>query len=350
MANPQSIIGYLQDNFGQVGRLSANGQEFVMPSILVPNDYKKHFSINVDTGLWQDFKTGERGNFAKFLTIAENITYAKAKEKVFLMEFLGEQPRSYLPKRLEPKEHDLGSLIPVNISSYDSSNALVKKAWVMLFERKLFNTEEWEEDPFYVCTEGVFKDRLIIPYKNDNGRMFYFQARSMVGGRNPKYLNPGSGAESNRKILHRDAHPDTAVPLSLGMSPSHILYPYEEDADYLVICEGVLDVISLRLQGINSTCTCGSSVSRTQADLLAGFEGKIILGYDNDKAGSRGIEKFEKLRKLLLMPEFHVCSPPPGTKDWNEAYMKDHDLSKWFAENTQRYDYDYVMNRSLNSL
>lgn len=321
-----------------------------MPSIIVPNDYKKHFSINVDTGLWQDFKTGDRGNFAKFLTIVENITYMKAKEKIFLMEFLEDEVKrsnNPRPSQLgEPEKPDLGSLIPVNISSYDSPNELVRKAWVMLFERKLFNTDEWEEEPFYICTEGTFKDRLIIPYKNDHGRMFYFQARSLPYGPHPRYLNP----KVTKNKIQKNTHPDTAAAMERHVKPSHILYPYDGDADYLVICEGVLDVISLRLLGINSTCTCGSSVSRVQADLLAGFEGKIILGYDNDTAGGRGIEKFETLRKDLLMPEFHVCSPPPGTKDWNEAYMKDYDLSKWFDENTHKYDYDYVMNKSLNSL
>mgnify|MGYP003662571095 CR=1 FL=1 len=87
MVKPHYIIEYLTQNFGQVGRLSPSGREFVMPSVLVDNDYKCHLSINVDTGLWQDFKTGEAGNFAKLLTIVENIGYEKAKEKIFLMEF-----------------------------------------------------------------------------------------------------------------------------------------------------------------------------------------------------------------------------------------------------------------------
>ena len=80
MDKPRNNIEYLLENFNQVGRLSANGREFVMPSIFVLNDYKCHFSINVDSGLWQDFKTGETGNFAKFLTIVENISYERAKE------------------------------------------------------------------------------------------------------------------------------------------------------------------------------------------------------------------------------------------------------------------------------
>jgi len=325
MINPQSIIGYLQENFGQVGRLTANNREFVMPSILVPNDYKKHFSINVDTGLWQDFKSGETGNFTKFLTIVEGITYTKAKEKVFLMEFLddSETPKEDTPEEVEQSE--LTSLLPVNLLSCDSKNDLVREAWIILFERKLFNTEDFEENPFYVCTEGKCSGRLIIPYIYNN-KLFYFQARALLG-QTPKYLNPSGN----------------------WPKPSDLLYPHEEEGS-LVICEGPLDAISLKLQGINATCTMGSSISDTQADFLNDFKGKIILGYDNDAAGQRGIKKFEKLRKEKIMPEFYVCTPPPNVKDWNDAHVKNYDLKTWVEDNTKLYDYDYVINSDLNSL
>jgi len=325
MVKPHYIIEYLTQNFGQVGRLSASGREFIMPSILVSSDYKCHFSINIDTGLWQDFKTGEVGNFAKFLTIVENITYERAKEKIFLLEFEGGEELSVVPPG--PTEEEFPEhLVPVNVDSHSSEDTTLKRAWVLLYERHLFNLDRFEDEPYYIATEGKYKDRLIVPFKNENNDIFYFQARAL-NNQTPKYLNPMG-----------------------GVKPSDILYPFDEEQEYVVVCEGPLDAISLQLEGVNATCTMGCVVSETQADILRDFGGKIILGYDNDKAGIRGIEKFEKLRKCKIMPEFYVIPLPSNCKDWNNAKIQQVNLSEWVTENTAKYDYTYKVINGLNLL
>jgi hypothetical protein len=290
----------------------------------VGNDYKCHLSVNVDTGLWQDFKTGEVGNFAKLLTVVEGISYEKAKEKIFLLEFEDNGSSSIPTPATEEDFPD--HLIPVNVNSHSSEDDTAKKAWVLLFERHLFNLDNFEEEPYYVATEGKYKDRLIVPFKNENKDIFYFQARAL-NNQTPKYLNPLG-----------------------GIKPSDILYPFDESQDYVVVCEGPLDAISLQLDGVNATCTMGCVVSETQADILRDFGGKIILGYDNDEAGTRGIEKFEKLRKCKIMQEFHVTSLPPKCKDWNDAKIQKVHLSEWITDNTEKYDYTYKMLNGLSLL
>lgn len=323
MVKPHYIIEYLTQNFGLVGRLSSSGREFVMPSVLVDNDYKCHLSINVDTGLWQDFKTGDVGNFAKLLTIVENIGYEKAKEKIFLLEF-EDKATAFHPAPTEEEFPD--HLVPVNVNSHSSEDDTTRKAWVLLYERHLFNLNSFEEEPYYVATEGKYKDRLIVPFKNENNDIFYFQARAL-NNQTPKYLNPIG-----------------------GIKPSDILYPFDESQEYVVVCEGPLDAISLQLEGVNATCTMGCVVSDTQADILRDFGGKIILGYDNDMAGTRGIEKFEKLRKCKIMPKFYVTSLPPNCKDWNDAKIQQVALSEWITDNTEKYDYTYKVLNGLSSL
>ena len=63
--NPQYIRDYITEKFSRDGKLSASSREFIMASPYVENDWKRHFSINLDSGLWQCFKTGEKGNFVK---------------------------------------------------------------------------------------------------------------------------------------------------------------------------------------------------------------------------------------------------------------------------------------------
>ena len=292
------------------------------------NDWKKHMSVNVDSGLWQCFKTGRSGNFTRLYAEAEGIPYFRAQRDLMIknFEFLGEE----VPELDRPEtklELDTSKLIPINLDSVDSENKKVVDAWNFLFSRALFNLNEEEDAPFYLCLEGKFSDRIIIPFEAD-GVVFYFQARALYD-QTPKYLNPST---------------------EIAPKPSDILYPYDENEDYLVVCEGPLDALSLQRKGINATATIGSSVSPRQAEILSTFQGKIILGYDNDEAGQRGIEKFDKTRKEMRMTGFEVCPPPSGYKDWNEAHIAGEDMFSWIMDKSQVYDFDYKSSNLLNLL
>ena len=299
-----------------------------MQSLFVDNDWKKHMSVNIDSGLWQCFKTGRSGNFISLYAQAEGVAYFKAQRDLIIknFEFLGEE----VPELVRPEkelELDTSKLIPINLDSVDSDNKKEVDAWNFLFSRALFNLNEEEDAPFYLCVEGRFADRIIIPFKTD-GVVFYFQARALYD-QTPKYLNPST---------------------EIAPKPSDILYPYDEDEDYLVVCEGPLDALALQRRGINATATIGSSVSPRQAEILSSFRGKIILGYDNDEAGQRGIEKFDRTRKEMRMTGFEVCPPPSGYKDWNEAHIAGEDLFSWIMDKSQSYDFDYKSASMLNSL
>ena len=111
-----------------------------------------------------------------------------------------------------------------------------------------------------------------------------------------------------------------------------------------------MDAISLQLQGVNATATIGSSVSGRQAEIFSTFSGRIILGYDNDKAGQRGIEKFDLLRKQRRMENFYVCPPPFDCKDWNQAHVSGKNLKDWILDNQAVYDFDYKMKKSIKLL
>ena len=299
-----------------------------MESLFVNNDWKKHMSVNVDSGMWQCFKTGRSGNFTRLYAEAEGVPYFRAQRDLIIknFEFLGEE----VPELDRPEnklELDTSKLIPINLESGNSDDKTELDAWSFLFGRALFNLNEEEDAPFYLCTEGRFKDRIIIPFKSED-TVFYFQARALYD-LSPKYLNPST---------------------DIAPKPSDILYPYDEEEDYVVVCEGPLDALSLQRKGINATATIGSSVSPRQAEILSTFGGKIILGYDNDEAGQRGIDKFDRTRKEMRMTGFEVCPPPSGYKDWNEAHIAGEDLFSWIMEKTQPYDFDYKAVNQLNLL
>jgi hypothetical protein len=326
---PQFIREYLTEKFGTIGRLSSTGTEFIMESLFVKNDWKKHMSVNVDSGLWQCFKTGKKGNFISLYAQAENIGYFRAQRNLILRNFgnIQEEHIQEIDRTSQVPKLQEETLTPINIESCYSDDPAVVEAWNYLFARRLFNENKEEPAPFYLCREGKYKDRVIIPFKND-GYIYYFQGRAL-GDQTPKYLNPSREE---------------------GPKASDILYPYDEDADILVVCEGPLDARSLQLQGVNATATMGSNISHSQAEILSLFPGKIIMGYDNDDAGRFGISKFDTLRKEMRMEEFYVCPPPSKYKDWNQAHVKSESLNTWITENSRLYSYEYKIFSDLSLL
>ena len=311
--------------------MSSGESELIVPSVYISDDYKRHMSINLDTGLWQCFKSGNKGNFTQLYAYMEGISYNQAEADILFKEFDGQiesithpRPTMGIITPLATRLSEL-HLKSITVEDYESEDRLVQHAWTFLYERKLFDLER-NNRTYYVSTKGRYAGRLIIPFV-ENSEIFYFQARAL-GEETPKYLNPS------------DDWP----------RPSHILYPFDEEADQLVICEGPLDAISLQIQGVNATCTMGCSVSELQVEALKDFDGKIIIGYDNDDAGKRGVGKFDYLRRLKRMADLYICHPPSEDKDWNDAHMRGQDLSAFVDDHTKKYDYDYLMNHLLTTL
>jgi len=249
-------------------------------------------SINLDSGLWQCFKSGERGNFLHLYARLENITYKDAYKRFLVEEFFSEPTEPVLPDdSVERLPEDFSQAYSrVDISSFNEVNSA---ASLFIIDRRISQYGD-----FYYTAEGPYRNRLIIPY--DNGRnVYYFQARSLFG-QEPKYLN------------------------FKGIKSSSILFPFKYDSnDPLYICEGAIDAISLQLAGFNATTTISCHVSKSQLEQLKYYQGKIVVAYDNDKAGSVGLRNFEILRRHMRMQSIYYCFPPNKYKDWNEAWVVD---------------------------
>jgi len=326
---PQFIKEYITRNFGDKGRLSSNGEEFIMESVFVKNDWKKHMSVNIFSGLWQCFKTGRTGNFTRLYSEVEELPYFRAQRDLMIknFEFLGQEPPQEF-KKVQQLELDTSKLLPINIETGYSDDPKLLNAWKQLWDRHLLTEDEdYPEAEYYLCVEGKFANRIIIPFEKD-GVVYYFQGRAL-GDQQPKYLNPS---------------------IEIAPPSSDVLYPYDEEAEYVVVCEGPLDAKSLQLQGVNATATMKNIISPRQADILSTFQGRIILGFDNDAAGERGCEAFDRLRRERLMDEFYVCSPPDPYKDWNECHIKGVSLPDWIDQESSLYNFEYKMFNEVSLL
>ena len=265
------------------------------------DDNKQKLYVNLDTGLWTDFKSGEKGNFFQLISHIENVPYSSASAYIKRLAFdAGANLFDVSTLNVENKAievsrtvaGDLKDFLKVNPKKdYDSTNHLKRLASKFAISRKLSTFT------FYVGNNGRYHQRIIIPYM-DGTRPFYFQARTLIN-RDPKYLNPSKGL--------------------YGIKTSEILYPYDKTLEYVIVTEGPLDAMTLRAAGFNATCTQGCKMSTVQAKELK--DKRVILAYDNDESGQEGFAEAKKRLLSQRTTDIYSLRPPKHHKDWNDYWV-----------------------------
>ena len=299
MIVPASIIKtYLSEHFPE---FQEAGQEFRVNSIFT-DDTKQKLYVNTETGLWTCFKSGEKGNLIHLVSHIENVPYTSAlnfmKRKAFNSgaDLFNVSTLNVENKAIEVTrtiDGDSREWLEVNPKSdINSSSNLKRLASKFARDRKLSSFK------FFVGSTGRYSKRIIIPYFTEEGKPFYFQARTLID-RDPKYLNPSKGL--------------------YGIKTSEILYPYDETKEYVIVTEGPLDAMSLRAAGFNATCTQGCKMSTIQAKELAGK--RVILAYDNDESGQEGFAEAKKRLLAQRTTDIYALRPPKHYKDWNDYWV-----------------------------
>lgn len=302
MISSNYIRDYLIKKFDGKYKLISGGREMIIPSIFLDSDAKRHMSINLDTGLWQCFKSGEKGNFIHLYAQLERLTYKLAYQKFLVDEFFQEAKNKVIPDEVNKNhtQEQLNDSFSHDFKKVDVTNVtseLNSKAIMTLIERGIL-----EYNDFYVAETGFYKGRLIIPYRNKD-KVFYFQGRTL-SNQQPKYLN------------------------FKGMKSSTVLFPFDyASTQPLYICEGAIDAISLQMLGVNATTTISCHVSLAQMEQLKYYQGKIVVAYDNDRAGNDGLRSFDLRRRRTRMKPISYCFPAKGFKDWNEMFVKQPQLT-----------------------
>lgn len=142
-----------------------------------------------------------------------------------------------------------------------------------------------------------FRQRVIFPIKDVQGRNIGFGGRLIAGAEGPKYLNS----------------PETPL-----FSKGHTLYALNRAREEIrkkgraIIVEGYLDVVICHQYGFGETvASLGTALTPFQVKLLGRYAPKVYIAYDADAAGEKAT-----LRGLELVPqaglEVKVVAMPPG--------------------------------------
>lgn len=157
----------------------------------------------------------------------------------------------------------------------------------------------------------VFRDRLMIPIRDIQGRVIAFGGRTLTDEQ-PKYLNsPETELFSKGKTL-----------FALDQAKDGI-----SQLDQAVVVEGYFDAITLHAAGINNAvASLGTALSLEQVRLILRYtESKqLVLNFDADKAGTNAAERaIGEIAELAYKGEVQlkILNLPDG-KDADEYLHK----------------------------
>jgi DNA primase len=136
-----------------------------------------------------------------------------------------------------------------------------------------------------------FRNRLMIPIRDERGRVIGFGARALAADDNPKYLNS----------------PQTPL-----FDKSHTLFGLDvakrtiRDQETAVIVEGYMDALQAHQAGFtNVIAQMGTALTEAQLKLIAPrYAKKIILALDSDAAGQNATMRSLEVARAALQADY----------------------------------------------
>ena len=305
------------DVIGQYIKLTKKGSSYFG---LCPFHGEKtpSFSVSSQKQIYYCFGCGAGGNVITFLMQYENYTFTEAlkvlaerahitlpevsssgydRSQAELKEKLLEINRTaamYYYEQLKSEAGQIGyryfrekrRLTDATITHFGlgfapkSSDALYR-----FLKGRGYNDELLSQSGLVVLSERGARDkfwnRVMFPIMDTNNRVVGFGGRVMGDGE-PKYLN-----SPETKIFDKSRN-------LYGLN-----FAKRSRKDYLLLCEGYMDVIALHQAGFtNAVASLGTAFNEKHAQLLRRYTKNVILTQDNDEAGIRA-----KLRAFPILRE-----------------------------------------------
>ena len=143
-----------------------------------------------------------------------------------------------------------------------------------------------------------FRDRLMIPVRDERGRMAGFQARALKPDAVPKFMNSPQTAlfDKGRTLFGLD-RARKAI----------------REAEAAIVVEGNLDVVAAHQAGFDNVVSSqGTALTEHQMRLLKKYARRIILALDADAAGDAATLRGLSVAREALDREAEVVFDPRG--------------------------------------
>lgn len=299
------FLHWAESRFGDV---VVRGEEVLVNSIFC-EDRKRHMwcnpsggKTNCEAGVYHCWKSDRSGTLIGLVMMVDKCSYSEAVESLGAIsegriEDLERRVREIFEKKEivteEPAQQKRLELPEgcYSFSDLPSSNDTMRTAREYLRSRMI------DESGLFVCTHGRYRNRVVIPYYDPSGRLFYYNGRYIGDpGKNLRYLGP---------------------PKELGIGKGDVLFvpDWPPHGDKIYVSEGEFDAMSLRKAGLYSAALGGKAMTQRQMELLSPYE--IVLCLDADDAGGKATSSIASELLSSGKNEVRYVRPSLEYKDWN---------------------------------
>ena len=279
------------------------------------------FSVSRTKQMYKCFGCGEGGNVYTFLQKYENMSFPEAVKA--LADRAGiELPQAQESEETKKKEYKRQRLLQINKDAaayyyvclrdkrgqvgteYFKNRKLTEetknrfglgyasvngKEVIAYLKGKGYSDSELIDSGLATFSEkygmsSKFWNRVMFPIQDINGRVIGFGGR-VLGQGEPKYLNS----------------PETEI-FDKSRNLYGLNFAKTSRKDYLILCEGYMDVIALHQAGFTeAVASLGTAFTQGQAHLIKRYVKTVYLSYDSDGAGVKAaLRAIEILRNFDL--------------------------------------------------
>lgn len=290
----------------EVGIKTTNDPNEVRIKSIYEQDTKYKCYISLDRFQFCDFKAGISGScynlFRDILGVESNREVMR-----YVMKNYGNGMFLQVEQEINKEPESSNNIIeefsmiekPIYFKDKDKIGVYGKQCLRYLMDRKI-DVEYIRKMGYVFNPESKFNKRIIIPYIED-GRMAYFQARSIDKNNSLRYLNPA------------------------GLDTKAFVFNYDKlNDDELIICEGPFDAMSMDEQ--TATCMCSGDLSSKQLIKIFGKAKPKTIIYvpDQDETGMAKMDA--NIQRIYTYadysPKILIYNIGNGCKDLNELKVK----------------------------
>jgi DNA primase len=329
----------IEDVIGEYVQLKRAGRNFKGLSPF-SGERTPSFFVSPDKHIWHDFSSNKGGDVFSFVMEVEGLDFRQALEllarkagvDLTMYESKGSRELAERKKRLLAA-NDLAATYYQHslLKNQHALEYVFKKrglskeivtafrigyapdngdALVQFLRRKGFSGQELADAGLTNRFGGdMFRGRMSVPLMDASGQVIGFTARIIGDDPNaPKYLNT-----PQTLLYDKGRH-------VFGLSQAKAAI---READYAVIVEGNLDVVSSHQAGVRQVvATAGTAMTEYHLRALRRLTGSIRLAFDGDKAGIAATERAIPIASEVGV-ELTIISLPASAKDPDELIQQD---------------------------
>ena len=253
----------------------------------------------------------------------------KFYQKTLTLKEKGRSAREYLKERNMPNDLVEEFSIGYAPSEWDGLTKFLEKNNIPLnlAERVGLIVKRKQGDGYY----DRFRDRIMFPIKDLEGKVIGFGGRVIKQDEQPKYMNsPESPVFSKRRSFY-------------GIDKSRDFIRREARA---VLVEGYTDFLALYSSGIkNVVATLGTSLTHDHGVILRRYTENVVVLFDSDESGVKAsLRSLDVLLEEGLMP--HVAPLPQGQDP--DSFIKERGVEEFreLIQNSSSW-IDFFIDRTI---